>query len=189
MLRGRRSALACLSSLLLVSGCASARTGETVSEGTGLATSSFGGTSGRTFDAEVRNEASVSEGMVSPRVREVWAMMPEVFERLGIEIDMADPRTASLGNSGFRAGRIEGRQLSRYLDCGSGLTGAYADVYEVTASLLVQLFADPEGGTVVRSVFDAYARARDVRSSAIHCQSRGELERRIWGLVEEIAAR
>jgi hypothetical protein len=116
-------------------------------------------------------------------------MMPEVFERLGIEIDMADPRTASLGNSGFRAGRIEGRQLSRYLDCGSGLTGAYADVYEVTASLLVQLFADPEGGTVVRSVFDAYARARDVRSSAIHCQSRGDLERRIWGLVEEIAAR
>jgi hypothetical protein len=38
-------------------------------------------------------------------------------------------------------------------------------------------------------VFDAYARARDVRSSAIHCQSRGDLERRIWGLVEEIAAR
>jgi hypothetical protein len=188
MLHGRRVTIASLSFLVFATGCASGRTGETVSEGSGLATTSLGGTSGLTADIEVRNEASVSEGHVSPRVREVWAMMPEVFERLEVEIDMADPRKASVGNSGFRAGRIEGRQLSRYLDCGSGLTGAYADVYEVTASILVQLFAAPEGGTVVRSVFDAYARDRNVRGSAIHCQSRGELERRIWALVEEIAA-
>jgi hypothetical protein len=175
--------------VLLLAGCASAGTSDVAPENSGLATSSFGGTGGLTADLELRNEASVSEGRVAPRVREVWAMMPEVFERLGIEIDMADPQTASLGNSGFRTRRIEGRQLSRYLDCGAGLAGPYADTYEVTASLLVQLFAAPEGGTVIRSVLDAYARARDVRSSAIHCQSRGELERRIWALVEEIAAR
>jgi hypothetical protein len=173
---------------LLLAGCA-ARSSEVVPENSGIVTSSFGGTGGVTADLALRNDPSVSEGRVEPRVLEVWAMMPEVFERLGIEIDMADPRTASLGNSGFRTRRIEGRQMSRYLDCGSGIGGAYADTYEVTASILVQLFAAPEGGTVIRSVFDAYARARDVRGSSLHCQSRGELERRIWALVAEIAAR
>jgi len=90
-----------------------------------------------------------------------------------------------MGNSRYTRARIEGRQLSAYLDCGSGLTGPYADAYAVTLSLLVQLDGATGGGTTVRTTMDAYARARGVSARPIHCQSRGVLERRIWALVAE----
>jgi hypothetical protein len=134
---------------------------------------------------EVRNEASVSASTVPASASEVWRVLPAVFQQLGIEATFVDPGAAAMGNSRYTRARIEGRQLSTYLDCGSGLTGPYADAYAVTLSLLVQLDGAGGGGTEVRTTVDAYARARGVSARPIHCQSRGALERRIWALVGE----
>ena len=135
---------------------------------------------------EVRNEASVYESTLPAPLRSVWGVMPAVFERLQIETNYIDPGAGTIGNGNFRPRRIGGRSLSTFIDCGSGLTGPYANSYAVRMSLLVQLGSAPGGGTTVRTSLDAYAEDRAVSARPIHCQSKGELERAIWALIQEM---
>lgn len=133
---------------------------------------------------EITTEASVQDRVISAARITVWAVLPSVFETLGIEATV-DPRTFVIGNSGYRARRIEGKRLSTYLECGRGLA-RNADRYQVTLQLMVQLDDAPDGGTLVRTLLDAYARSTDVSGrTAIHCTSRGTLERRIIELIAE----
>jgi hypothetical protein len=112
--------------------------------------------------------------------------MPGVFERLQIETNYVDPGRGTIGNGNFRPRRLGGRSLSTFLDCGSGLTGPYADAYAVRMSLLVQLGPAQDGGTVVRTAIDAYAEDRAVSARPIHCSSRGTLERQIVTMISEM---
>lgn len=153
--------------------------------GTGLTSVAVGALSSSQATVDVQNEAAVTETTVAASLTTVWRLMPAVLEQLQVEVNYVDPGAGTIGNGGFRARRIEGRSLSTYLDCGAGLTGPYADAYEVRMSLLVQLGPAAAGGTVVRTAVDAYAEDRAVASRPIHCQSRGVLERRINALVEE----
>ena len=118
-------------------------------------------------------------------VREVWAVLPEIFDQLEIETTTIDPSQALFGNAGYRARRIEGRRLSTYLDCGRVMGREYADSYAVTLSVLVQLVTAADGRTVVRTILDAYARDPSTSSASVHCITWGSLERRIGDLVVE----
>jgi hypothetical protein len=168
----------------ITTGCASGGS-EVGRRGTGLTSVAVGGLSSGQATVDVTNEAAVSETTVAAPLTTVWRLMPAVLEQLQVEVDYVDPTSGTIGNGSFRARRIEGRALSTYLDCGAGLTRAYADAYEVRMSILVQLIPAAGGGTVVRTAVDAYAEDRAVASRPIHCQSRGVLERRIWALVGE----
>jgi hypothetical protein len=173
---------------LAVTGCAS---GSSSSDdvgrgGTGLTSVAVGQLSSAAPTVEVRNEASVSESSVSGSLRTVWNVMPNVFERLQIEMNYIDSGAGVIGNGNFRPRRLGGRSLSTYLECGSGLTGPYADAYAVRMSLLVQLSPAPEGRTLVRTSIDAYAEDRAVNSRPIHCTSKGVLERQIWDMIGQL---
>ena len=97
-------------------------------------------------------------------------------------------RTLEIGNPGYTAGRIEGRRLSLFFDCGSSIGGARADRYQVTASVMVQISVG-DGGTLVRTRVGATAKQRNVSGNAVPCQSRRRLERRILELIgEELAS-
>jgi len=128
--------------------------------------------------------SSVRDSVVAQPRAAVWAVMPSVFETLGIETPTVDPRSFVIGNPGDRVARISGSaRLSTYLDCGIGILGPNADRYEVTLQLLVQLAGYPEGGTLVRTTLDAFARPRDSSGEPIHCASQRTLERLIVDLV------
>jgi hypothetical protein len=175
--------------VLAASGCASGSSGssdEIGRGGTGLTSVAVGQLSSATPTVELRNEASVSESTVPGALRTVWNVMPNVFERLQIETNYLDPAAGVIGNGNFRPGRLGGRSLSTFLDCGSGLTGPYADAYAVRMSLLVQLSPAPDGGTLVRTSIDAYAEDRSVNARPIHCRSRGVLERQIWDMISQL---
>ena len=187
MLEARRTRRSWLVGIALATtACASSQSDEIGRSGTGLTSVAVGQLASAHPTVEVRNEASVSESAMSASLRTVWGVMPAVFERLQIQTSYIDPGAGTIGNGNFRPRRLGGRSLSTFLDCGSGLTGPYADVYAVRMSLLVQLVPAANGGTTVRTAIDAYAEDRAVSSRPIHCQSRGVLERQIWDMIAEL---
>jgi hypothetical protein len=174
---------------LALAGCASGSSSpsdEIGRGGTGLTSVAVGQLSSAAPTVEVRNAASVSESTVPSALRTVWNVMPDVFERMQIETNYIDSGAGVIGNGNFRPRRLGGRSLSTFLECGSGLTGPYADTYAVRMSLLVQLSPAQDGGTLVRTSIDAYAEDRAVSSRPIHCTSKGVLERQIWDMIAQL---
>jgi hypothetical protein len=127
----------------------------------------------------------VGQTLVAASLTEIWGVLPAVFEQLDIDVTIVDAGTGVMGNTGYRARRVEGERMSRWLDCGRGLLRANADEYEVTLSVIVQLLPSLEGATTVRTTVDAYARDRSLSAGSVHCLSWGHLERRVGELVRE----
>lgn len=120
-------------------------------------------------------------------VDQVWAVLPQIYEELGVPLAMHDAVRKRIGNSSFRARRIGGKRLSQYLRCGgSGPTATpNADRYQVTMSLTTRLSDASEGGTAISTVVGATARPRDVGGSVVNCASTGRLEEQISEMVKE----
>ncbi|MBM4184107.1 MAG: hypothetical protein FJ207_07740 [Gemmatimonadetes bacterium] len=172
--------------IVAAAGCASQSSG--IQEGgTGLRSVSVGALGGGPA-VEVRNEASSAEFSVPVGLPTVWGTLPAIFEQLGIEPTFVDAAQGQIGNPRYTRSRIERRSMSTYIECGSGLTGPYADAYDVRLSLLVYLSSGGQGISVVRTTVDAFATARSTNATAIHCTSKGVLERRIQALVQERVA-
>ncbi len=138
-----------------------------------------------TRQVNFRNESSVGQRTVAATVAQAWGVLPAVLAQLEIEVASIDPREAVMGNPGYRARRIEGERMSRYLDCGRSFGREYADHYAVTLAVQVQLVPSADGGTIVRTFLDAYARDQATSGSSVHCITRGSLERRVGELVAE----
>ncbi|MEQ1858112.1 MAG: hypothetical protein ABL963_16785, partial [Longimicrobiales bacterium] len=143
---------------------------------------SYTGTGGRGA-MTLTAEAGVGETTLAESPTAVWAVLPAVFRVLGVEATVTDRASGQMGNPGFRPRRIENRRLSLFLDCGSGLTGDYADVYQVDMMLRVEVVSTSPESTTVRTTVDAYAQDRNTSGNPIHCRSRGSLERRVGELV------
>ncbi len=108
-----------------------------------------------------------------------------MLAQLEIAVTRVDSAESVMGNPGYRARRIEGERLSRFLDCGRSFGREYADQYSVTLAVLVQLVPSADGGTVVRTFLDAYARDPATSGSNVHCITRGSLERRVGDMLAE----
>ncbi len=111
---------------------------------------------------DLMSEAPVVGNAIPAALPDVWFTLPSVFEALQVEPVVVDANALLMGNSEFITRPIEGRRLSSYLDCGSGLAGPNADTYVVTLQWMLQLEVAPGGGTMVTTLLDAYARPRDV---------------------------
>jgi hypothetical protein len=134
---------------------------------------------------DLRHQPDVAETAVPARLTEVWGVLPSVFEQLEIDVARVDAGAGVMGNPGYRARRVEGERMSRWLDCGRGLIRANADEYDVTLSVIVQLLPAADGLTTVRTTVDAYARDRSLNAGSVHCISWGHLERRVGELVQQ----
>jgi hypothetical protein len=142
-------------------------------------------TATRTRTIDFRNESSVGQRAVSASVAQAWEVLPGVLAQLEIEANEVDSGEAVMGHTGYRARRIEGQRMSRYLDCGRSFGREYADAYAVTLSVMVQLVPMADGGTNVRTFLDAYARDQATSGTSVHCITKGSLERRVGELVAE----
>ena len=113
-----------------------------------------------------------------------WQVLAEVYDDLGIPVTESDPVAHQLGNAGYRARRIEGRRLSRYLECGFRIGIPNADVFDVTLMVVTRLTPVADSTRVFTTV-DATGKPRGEAGSRVHCGSRGSLELRIVELLAE----
>jgi hypothetical protein len=104
-----------------------------------------------------------------------------VYGALSIPITLDDAATGRIGNANFwKARRLDGDPLSRFVSCGEGLTGPRADSYRVYLSLVTTARPGPDGDSVLST--ELIASASDVAAGnpdRIPCGTTGVLESRI----------
>ena len=182
MLRRSAILLCSVGSLLTIAavGCATSDPGQTVAEERRTTLRVAG-----TRPTVIHTEASIEERIFAVSPERVWQTLPAVMAQLDIPVTHSDPDRMEYGNQNWRPRRIEGRRMSKYIDCGTNLTGALADTHEITMMLIVRVTRAPGGGATVTSTLDAFGDPRAVSGNPIHCESLKTLEERVVELVRE----
>jgi hypothetical protein len=118
----------------------------------------------------------------------VWDALVQVYADVGIEIAGADPGTRSLNNPNFvLSRRLGGQRLSRYLECGSGSIGGFADHFRIQMSILSQVEAKPDGLSTLHTTIQAIGdNPEGTSNTRVPCSSTHQLERRIAAEVGEL---
>jgi hypothetical protein len=101
-----------------------------------------------------------------------------VLQNLKIPIDVADSTGGTLGALKLvRTRNVAGSALSRFLSCGSGMTGPRADSHRVIMPLLLTLDPGPENTTKLRISLVGSAQDNSGTSNTpVICGSTGALE-------------
>lgn len=171
-----------LLTVLALAACASSTPrGETRATDVRVATQ----TGGETGDIVIRNESSVSSYTLRSPVPRVWRALQEVYQELELPVSEFDPDRKRMGHEGFAATRIDGKRMSRYVDCGLGMTGPNADRFDIRVTLFTTLNSVGEDTELIIDV-DGQGKPREYSGNWMHCGSQGELETLI---VEQLAVR
>jgi len=140
------------------------------------------------MDFYTGEETIVSSAIDAP-VESVWSVLPSVYERLDVPLSVLDTVAMQIGNRSFKPRRLAGSRLSKYIDCGRGITATQnADAYEVTMLLLTRVKQADGGGTMLSIEIGGNAKPRAVSGNPVRCVSRGTLEAFMADLVREQVA-
>ena len=117
----------------------------------------------------------------------VWTAAKKVYAALGVQLTVDDPAAHQLGNPNFYASRqFAGQPMTKFVDCGNGMTGQKAATYRIYMSLLTTVESDGGSGARVHTTF--VPMGQDVTEGStdrIACGSKGTLEQYV---LEQIAA-
>jgi hypothetical protein len=138
------------------------------------------------YGVEVEHESNPVFQEVDEPIDRVWIALQSAYGQLAIPVTLFDSRRFELGNPGYRARQIGKQRLSRYLDCGRGITAVpYADEYSVTIVVTTLLRAGKGNTTTMEHAVGGSAVPRDVSGNPVHCTSTGKLEEEILQYVAE----
>lgn len=141
-------------------------------------------------DMNLTRSQYVGGGVVPAARAEVWALLPAVYEELGLPAPAADRSSWTVAVQRHSIRRTLGRQrLSSFLECGRDMTGELADTHRITLSVRTWLENSGTASTAVHSMIEATATSVEGRAGSSTCSTRGELERRILEAVREHAER
>jgi hypothetical protein len=142
-------------------------------------------------ELRVRPSADANLVIVVDSIPKVWAVMPAVYDSVGLSIDpnLMDFKTRQISSGTIKIRRHLGEAaLSKYLDCGGTQIGPSADSYEIMLSVTTRLVPQPAGATGVSTVVEAAGKPINFAQAYTPCTSTGRLERFI-GEVARIKAR
>lgn len=127
-----------------------------------------------------RNADEVTELQVRAGADRIYAVLPEVYASLGLAANTVAGDTRTVGVVNGRAPRQVARQpLSRYLNCGSTMTGPVADAYVVTLTAVSRVRASGDSASVVGTQIAASAVPGQTSGTRVTCASTGRLEQAI----------
>jgi hypothetical protein len=159
--------------LILLCGCASGNSGETYAPK--QATIYGGDASTARLEADKPRGSTMN---IAAPVTVVWAAAKQAYASLGIPVTFENPSGHQMGNQNFYKSRdLGGEQMTSFVDCGNGMTGAKAATYRIYMSLLTDITTDGKGGTLVQMTFSALGQDMSgVSSDRIPCGTTGHLE-------------
>jgi poly(3-hydroxybutyrate) depolymerase len=136
-------------------------------------------------DVNVPTERAIVSETVDASPADAWAALPKAWADLGIEVRESSRATRSLGNSRLVVmRRLGSAPLSRYLSCGAGIQGPFADVYRIQMSIQSAVVPAQGGGVEIRTYIEAVARNPEGTSNVqVSCTSTQRLEREIAARV------
>lgn len=122
---------------------------------------------------------------------ETYAALRQTYTDLKLKVDYADSANGHLGSMNIKMSRrLGGERMSKFFNCGRGITGENADDWRLTIAA-VTFVTPPKGDTAAIGTALA-AQAEDMAGASklpAMCQSTGVLEIRIGQMVRERLAR
>ena len=142
--------------------------------------------SSRAVDYTVRNEKFISNATIDGRLEQVWAVMPDVYKRLGLPVDGINPATHAVTTGQVHMRRsLNNVPMSVFLECGRAALGPNADIYDINLRVETAI-GGADGAVVVHSSLAAAGSGVGNGGSQVRCSSTGELERRIAVKLAEL---
>lgn len=132
------------------------------------------------IDVTLWRDESLSADTVAPAPAAAWPALMRAYAALGVPLQGADAKRRVIATRFFHAhSRFAGESLSRWLDCGSSITGDIASSYEITMRIGTRVDSLSGGGARLSSAVSAVATAVGSSSPPVHCTSRRTLEKRL----------
>ena len=139
--------------------------------------------SGR-FDLLLTREQYLSSDTLTIAPARAWPALVQTYAGFAVPLQGADPKGRMIATQYFHAhGSFAGERMSRWLECGSTMTGDIATTYEITLRLGTLIDTSSAGRSIIRTAVSASAIAPGSGTTPVECSSRGSLERRIAALV------
>lgn len=174
--------LACVG-LILLSAAACASTGSRSEPTYEQQRVSVDGPEGR-YDLLLTREQYLSSDTLTISPARAWSALVQTYAGFGIPLQGADPVGRMIATNYVRAhSTFAGERLSRWLDCGSSITGDIATMYEVTLRFGTLIDTSVTGRSILRTAVGATAIAPGSGTTPVNCNTRGALEKRIASLV------
>lgn len=133
-----------------------------------------------------RSDRVIADTMGSPfdvpgSPARAFKALQQIYAELKIETALLDSVELEIGNEKFfKRGSLAGRRLSGFVDCGTGLTGDYADNHRVDLSVVTFVRPKTEDRSTIRTVLlGAAINVTEGAKPTQNCSSNGELERLI----------
>jgi len=180
----RRTRISVVAAAVIAVGCAS-----TGSQGTYQQSHvTVDGPGGR-YDLLLTREQYLSSDTLTISPKQAWPALVQTYAGFGIPLQGADRKSYMIATQYVHAhASFAGERMSRWLECGSTMTGDIATVYEITLRFGTLLDTSVAGRTVVRTAVNATAVAPGSGTTPVECSSRGSLEKRIAALVASKSA-
>ena len=177
-------------SLLLVifaTACASSSSGDPVlREGRPASITASGGT----VDIHLPADRAIVENVILATPEATWTALRKAYEDLRIPVTEISAASRMLGNPRFVVSRrLAGTPLSRYLSCGAGLQGPFADSHRIELFIRSTVVPAEEGASEVSTYLEAVARNPEGTSNTVvSCSSTRRLEQEIANRVRLLVA-
>ncbi|GMV07822.1 MAG: hypothetical protein AMXMBFR53_40970 [Gemmatimonadota bacterium] len=126
------------------------------------------------------SRAIVTDSVLAPP-ETAWRALKRAWADLGIEAAETSEAELWLSNPRFVVTRrLSGQPLSKYLECGSGMLGPFADRYRIQMSIRSGIVTDGAGGSRVSTYIEAVGQNREGSSNTtVMCSSNYRLEREL----------
>lgn len=116
----------------------------------------------------------------------VHRALVKVYQALKIPLGINDSMIGQVGQTGMPLRSIDGKRMSTWVGCGTGMTGPYADIHRVTAAIVSWVYAKGDSSVVRTGVFAGAVDVAEGSSSLPKpCATTGLLEERIRTLLRE----
>ena len=136
------------------------------------------------YDLLLTREQYLSSDTLTVAPKAAWPALVQTYAAFGVPLQGADQSRYMIATQYFHAhSSFAGERMSRWLECGSTMTGDIATTYEITLRFGSLLDTSVVGRTIVRSAVTATAIATGTGTTPVQCSSRGSLEKRIAALV------
>jgi hypothetical protein len=167
---------------LLAAGCASGGGASTVSSQEHVTFDLGAGV----FDMKLFRDDVLSADTLALAPAVAWQGLLRAYASLGVPLQGANARQRVIATQHFRGFRnFAGERLSRWLDCGSSMTGDIATTYEVTMRLATMVDTSLATRSVLVTAFTATAVATGSGTTPVHCRSLGTFEKQLAQIARE----
>jgi hypothetical protein len=130
-----------------------------------------------------REQYFSSDTLTVPPSR-AWPALVQTYASFGVPLQGADAARRMIATQYFHAhSSFAGERMSRWLECGSTMTGDIASNYEITLRFGTLIDSSVVGRSIVRTAVTATAIAPGSGTTPVECSTRGSLESRIAALV------